>query len=260
MLRRSYVWVSKSKQRSHRSMVTKIYTCRHCDSTDLVKNGKTRHGNQRCLCHNCGKTLVLIPKVSNVKQNEDQIVRSFRERLSLRGICRVFNISEGSVFKIFNKHSTDLPNFKQSIEPARADDVIELDEMWSFCTDKGNKQWIWTAICRRTRQIVAYVIGDRSKETFQRLLRKIPDDYLRCDSFSDYYAAYEMLLAKGNHKLVGKETGQTAHMERWNATVRCRVSRFVRKSLSFSRKLRYHHLFTKTFIWFYNLEHAINTL
>lgn len=240
-------------------MVTKIYTCRHCNSSDLVKNGKTRHGNQRCLCHTCGKTLVLTPKESNIERYKEQIILSFRERLSLRGICRVFKISESSVFEKFNEHSRHLPDFKQGLSPAQAGDVIELDEIWSFCTDKEHKQWIWTAICRRTRQIVGYVIGDRSKETLRRLLRKIPDDYLRCASFSDYWSAYEMLLCKGNHELVGKETGETAHMERWNATLRCRISRFVRKSLSFSRKLKYHHLFTKTFIWFYNLEHAINT-
>ena len=241
-------------------MVTNVYTCRHCGSNDLVKNGKTRHGNQRCLCHGCGKTLVLMPKLSASKQYEAQIVRSFRERLSLRGICRVFKISQASVFEKFNEHSRSLPDFKDGLAAAQMDDVIELDELWSFCTDKQHKQWIWTAICRRTRQIVAYVIGDRSRETLKRLLRKIPDEYLRCSSFSDYWAAYEMLLTKGNHELVGKETGQTAHMERWNGTLRNRISRFVRKSLSFSRKLKYHHLFTKTFIWFYNLEHAINTL
>jgi hypothetical protein len=38
---------------------------------------------------------------------------------------------------------------------ARDEDIIEFDELWSFCTDKANKQWIWTTLCRRTRQIVA---------------------------------------------------------------------------------------------------------
>jgi hypothetical protein len=36
------------------------------------------------------------------------------------------------------------------------------------------------------------------------------------------------------------------------------MSRYVRKSLSFSRKLRYHHLVTKLFILNYNQE-GINT-
>jgi len=35
--------------------------------------------------------------------------------------------------------------------------------------------------------------------------------------------------------LVGKETGETAHVERWNTTLRQRLARFVRLTWSFSR-------------------------
>jgi hypothetical protein len=34
----------------------------------------------------------------------------------------------------------------------------ELDEIWSFVQKKEQKRWVWTAMCRRTRQIVAFVI------------------------------------------------------------------------------------------------------
>jgi IS1 family transposase len=96
------------------------------------------------------------------------------------------------------------------------------------------------------------VIGDRSEITFRRLLRKIPVEYLRCESYSDYWKSYRILLSKGNHQQVGKESGKTNHIERWNATLRARISRYVRKSLSFSRKLKYHHLVTKLFVVDYN--------
>lgn len=32
--------------------------------------------------------------------------------------------------------------------------------MWSFVRFRKNKCWVWLAQCRRTRQIVAYAIGD----------------------------------------------------------------------------------------------------
>jgi insertion element IS1 protein InsB len=218
-------------------MIAKIYYCPKCGSENIVKNGFTRHGNQRCLCHTCKKTSVLEPKKPRKEQFSQQIIRCFKERISILGICRVFKVSERSVFELFNLHAPSLPDMRSGLMDARDEDIIEFDELWSFCTDKTNKQWVWTALCRRTRQIVAYVIGDRSKDTFRRLLRKIPDEYLRRTSFSDHWPAYEMLLCKKNHKLVvGKESGQTAKMERWNATLRARVARFVRKSLCFSRK------------------------
>lgn len=50
--------------------------------------------------------------------------------------------------------------------------------------------------------------GDRSELTFKILIRKIPIEYLKCQSFSDYWKFYAILKSKGNHKQVGKESGQ----------------------------------------------------
>lgn len=119
---------------------------------------------------------------------------------------------------------------------------------------KSNKQWLWAAVCKQTRQIVAYVIGDRSELTFRRLLRKIPIEYLHRKSGSDFWKSYRILCSKGNHKQVGKGSGKTNHIESYWATLRARITRYVRKSLSFSRKLKYHHLVTKLFMVNYNQE------
>jgi IS1 family transposase len=89
-------------------------------------------------------------------------------------------------------------------------------------------------------------------DNFRRLLGKIPVEYLRCASYSDYWKSYRIRLSKGNHQQVGKESGKTNHIERWNTTLRARISRYVRKSLSFSHKLKYHHLVTKLLIVDYN--------
>jgi IS1 family transposase len=55
--------------------------------------------------------------------------------------------------------------------PAEPEDILEADEMWSFVYKRWNKRWIWTVMCRRTRQIVAFVIGDRSEVTCPAPLR-----------------------------------------------------------------------------------------
>ncbi|MBK8815389.1 MAG: hypothetical protein IPN42_07745 [Methylococcaceae bacterium] len=39
---------------------------------------------------------------------------------------------------------------------------------------------------------------------------------------------------------VGKETRETAHMQRWNNSLRQRVGRMVRKALSFSKDATWH--------------------
>jgi insertion element IS1 protein InsB len=128
-----------------------------------------------------------------------------------------------------------------------------------FCRKKIQKRWLWTAMCRRTRQIVAFVIGDRRKATCLRLWTAIPDEYKRGHTFSDFWIAYRHVFPAETHRCVGKETGETAHMERWNKTLRQRVGCYVRQTLSFSKADISHYLITKWFIIQYNLNLSLTT-
>jgi insertion element IS1 protein InsB len=53
--------------------------------------------------------------------------------------------------------------------------------------------------------------------------------------FLRFTAKYEEVFPSKRHKAVGKETGKTNHIERFNNTLRQRISRLVRKTLSFSK-------------------------
>ncbi|MGZ8227321.1 MAG: IS1 family transposase, partial [Methylococcaceae bacterium] len=64
--------------------------------------------------------------------------------------------------------------------------------------------------------------------------------------------AYQGVFGE-NHRSVGKETGHTAHVERWNNTLRQRLARFVRKSLAFSKVDEFHRIALQLFIHEYNL-------
>jgi IS1 family transposase len=55
---------------------------------------------------------------------------------------------------------------------------------------------------------------------------------------------------------VGKETGQTNHVERLNNTFRQRISRLVRQSLSFSKNVENHIGVIWYFIHDYNAQLA----
>ena len=107
--------------------------------------------------------------------------------------------------------------------------------MWSFVLKRANKRWVWVALCRATRQVVAYVIGDRSEATCRQLWERVPDAYRRAHCFSDFWEAYRLIIPAKQHTPVGKQSGETAHIERWNNTLRQRLGRFVRKTLSFSK-------------------------
>ena len=134
--------------------------------------------------------------------------------------------------------------------------TLELDELWSFVLKKAHKKWIWIALCRRTRQVVAYAIGDRSKVTCRKLWEAIPEAYRRAHCYSDFWKAYEAVIPNEQHTAVGIRTGQTAHVERLNNTLRQRLGRLVRQTLSFSKSMVMHKACLHLFLHRYNLALA----
>jgi insertion element IS1 protein InsB len=135
--------------------------------------------------------------------------------------------------------------------------TLELDELWSFVLKKAHDSWVWIALCRQTRQVVAYAVGDRSKQTCQRLWEAIPEGYRRGHCFTDFLKVYASVIPEEQHTVVGKETGETAHVERWNNTLRQRLARCVRMTLSFSKSVTMHEACLLLFLHRYNRERAI---
>ncbi|EAW36217.1 putative transposase B [Lyngbya sp. PCC 8106] len=125
--------------------------------------------------------------------------------------------------------------------------------MWSFVGNKKQKQWLWLAVDRNTKEIVGFDLGDCSEEGAKGLWRSLPKVYRQCAvCYTDFWSAYEHIFPNKRHKSVGKETGLTNHIERLNNTLRQRVSRLVRKTLSFSKKLENHIDAIWNFIHYYN--------
>ena len=73
------------------------YTCPRCESSNLVKNGKNRYGNQQFRCKDCSKSGVLNPKNRHTEAEKERILAAYRERPSMRGIARVFGISRNTL-------------------------------------------------------------------------------------------------------------------------------------------------------------------
>jgi len=174
--------------------------------------------------------------------------------MSLRGLQRLFHVGRQTVMGWLAEHVAQLPTLRESLLPAQAEDVLEVDELWSFVARRRNKRWVWTVLCRRTRQIVAWVVGDHGETTCQRLWNAIPPDYRRCRSFSDFWRAYAAVFPIDTHQQVGKDTGQTAHQERWYNTLRQHLARFTRQTLAFSKLDAPHELVLRWYITEHNLR------
>src|SRR5205823_13847387 len=105
-----------------------------------------------------------------------------------------------------------------------------------------------------TRKIIAFQVGDRGRQRAEALWGKIPTGYQKQATFStDCYEAGKGVIPSVQHRAVTKLARKTNHVERFNCTLRQRVSRLVRATVSFSKKLANHIGSIKYSICDYNL-------
>lgn len=230
------------------------YSCRSCGSPNIIRNGTNKCGNPQYHCRDCGAYRVLRPKERYTAAQKAQILSAYRERMSLRGLQRVFGVWRRTVLRWLQAWVEQMPPLAETLLPAETGDVLEMDEVVSFVGEKFFQRWLWTAQCRRTRQIVAYAIGDHSEDTGGTMWQAVPSAYQACPCYTDGWSAYTVFLPPDQHIPSGKATGFTAHQERWYNTLRQWLGRYTRKSLSFSKEDRFLDLVTRWFILEHNLR------
>ena len=76
-----------------------------------------------------------MPSVPYTPERKEEILRAYHERSSLRGIERTFGVTRQTVAKWLKEKADSLPAMPPLAE-AEADDVLELDELWSFVGSK----------------------------------------------------------------------------------------------------------------------------
>jgi insertion element IS1 protein InsB len=175
------------------------------------------------------------------------------EKIPLAGIDRSLQISESWLQQHVNTYYATVPQHVQVQPKARKRLTVQMDELWSFVDDKGNEQWVWLALDAATREIVGCYVGNRSGEAASSLWQSLPAVYRQCAvCYTDFWVSYPVALPSKRHQAVDKSSGLTSYIERFNNTLRQRVSRLVRKTLSFSKKLDNHISAIWNFIHHYN--------
>jgi transposase-like protein len=88
-------------------MVIQVLHCPHCQSTDIVRHGTTRHGKQRYRCRTCpehGRTLLLeYAYAGQSPEIKRQIVDMAVNASGIRATARVLHVSPSTVIKELKK-------------------------------------------------------------------------------------------------------------------------------------------------------------
>jgi insertion element IS1 protein InsB len=235
--------------------------CPGCGSSHFKKNGHIHSGKQNHQCKACGRQFVASAEERIIVAEQRTLIQHLLcERISLRGICRAVGVSLTWLLHVMVECFAACPDHLHVQLPNSPTDVVlrrlgaEADELWSFVQKKANRQWIWIAMDAKTRQVIAFHVGDRSRDRANGLWAKIPWVYREQATFhTDQYEAYKGVMPVERHKAITKKARKTNHIERFNNTLRQRVSRLVRETLSFSKKLANHIGAIKHFMCHYNL-------
>jgi hypothetical protein len=132
------------------------------------------------------------------------------ERVSLRGICRVFDISLTWLLKFIQQLYGTLHDDLNSNIPVKQVKQgerfyiklfdNEADELWSFVRKKDNVYYIWLVIHRATRQVIAFHVGNRSWESDRALWEKLPKAVQKYGLFhTDDWQSYKTIIPQEQH-------------------------------------------------------------
>lgn len=168
--------------------------CPNCCSHTVRKNGSIHTGKQKYQCVSCNKQFVENPQNKIIPEGtKERIRRSLLERVSLEGICRIFDISMPWLLEFMEKTFQSLP------ENLHAGIIAENDELWSFVGNKKNDQWLWIVMHAETRQILAFHVGNRTKASGEALMAKLPIDLKKKHTFIQINSQLILKLSLGNN-------------------------------------------------------------
>lgn len=154
-------------------------SCPNCNSQAIRKNGSIHTGKQKYECLLCKRQFVENPENKIIPaETKERIRKSLLERVSLEGICRIFDVSMPWLLEFMEQTFQALPEDLNATILVENNEfevlVLECDELWSFVGSKTNDHWLRLVIDSTTRQILAFHIGKRTKLSGEALMAKLP--------------------------------------------------------------------------------------
>ena len=112
------------------------YYCDVCGSSNIVRNGTNKCGHAQYHCKDCNAYRVLHPRMPQAHAKKEEILRAYQERCSLCGVERIFRVTRQTVSRWIQEAIQPYPSLEDTLLPAYEEDVLELDELWSFVLKK----------------------------------------------------------------------------------------------------------------------------
>ena len=215
--------------------------CPYCNTKNLIKNGFTKNKKQQFYCKSCNKRCIDYYNYNACKGNTNAKITQFiKEGLGIRSIARVLQNATTTVLKRIITIAKKIQNpifFKNK--------SYEVDEMRCYLKRKDKPIWIVYAMERKTKRVVSFSLGRRTKRTIQyvtnSLLLATPKAI-----YTDGLVHYKSLINKVIHRVTRFGTNQ---IERNNLSMRTHLKRLQRKTICFSRSYIQLQCILRIYFW-----------
>ena len=230
-----------SKQIKCIKSVGKEILCKYCEGY-LIKHGLSPSGGERYKCKACSKTQMKVYKNKACAGIIDQeIVDHLKEGCGIRSISRLLYISISTVSKRILKIS-------KTIKPPHIflGKEYEMDEIKTFVQRKTKHIWVAYAIQKDSKQVIAFVVGRRTKRTLNVVIETLILSKAKT-IFTDKLNIYKSLIDQNIHSTNNRGTN---YIERKHLTIRTHLKRLNRKTICFSRSTAMLAACLKIYFWY----------
>lgn len=200
--------------------------CKNCLGS-CVKRGK-RNGRQVYCCKQCRKSQrseYIRRRYS--KETRQKVVELTVEGMGISSISRFLRIPKTSVCRIIRKEA------EKVIQPTlvEVNQEYEIDELKTFVGSKKNECWVCYAIHRKSKRVVSFVVGRRTKENISKVVHTLLS-LSPSRIYTDKLNIYPVLIPKDIHSTKFRHTN---YIERNNLTLRTHLKRLSKKSICYSK-------------------------
>lgn len=198
--------------------------CKHF----CVKAGRQKNGVQKFYCNNCKKYQQDKYRYSACKAGINEMIpKLVCEGVGIRSIGRILSIAASTVIKRIKLIAGKI--VKPPI-PLNCK-TIELDEVRTFIKKKENQYWIAYAICSKTKKVIDFIAGKRTKRTLKMIVNTLLLSNVEAIK-TDRLSIYQSLIPPHLHKRYAYNIN---HIERNNLNLRTHLKRLSRRSICFSK-------------------------
>lgn len=190
--------------------------CPNCKIKNLIKNGFTKNKKQQFYCKNCHKRCIDFYCYKAYKLTTTTLLK------------RIIAITKKIPNPIFYKNKS-----------------YEVDEMRCYLKRKEKPIWIVYALERKTKCVVSFSLGRRTKRTIQYVTNSLALASPK-SIYTDGLFHYRSLIVKGLHKV--NRFGTNA-IERNNLSMRTHLKRLQRKTICFSRSFILLQCVLRIYFW-----------